>query len=310
MNRLLTEGIWPTVSNEARKAKRRYGAIAYVTSGEHLPLQANDILVCDASDGAIKSGETSAKVLRRFHRRGVNLYSLSGLHAKTLVFGETAMIGSCNASRNTENLHEAALLTDVHTTVSQVRAYVWQLVESGDALEIDARFLDRIEKLPVVRRGGRARKRARLSSLGGDIWVVSVRELDEGAFEDEQGAVEEAEERVRAKTGIEDLEPSSIRFTGRSLFRREARAGDSVVQIWTPVNGKRAVVYPPVGILFRQDEDHWTRFYIRDEGEEETISWTAFEKALKRAGVKGLTRRSVRKLTQGQADRVRSIWSA
>ena len=51
-------------------------------SGRRLKLEEGDLLITDASDGAIKSGQTSASILARAKDRGADIYSLPGLHAK------------------------------------------------------------------------------------------------------------------------------------------------------------------------------------------------------------------------------------
>ncbi len=76
-------------------------------------------MVCDASNNAIKTGQTSAAVLKRAFDRGSRLYNLPGLHAKILLLNEKALIGSANASGSSaHSLIEAGLLTDQPTIVA------------------------------------------------------------------------------------------------------------------------------------------------------------------------------------------------
>ena len=54
MDTILTGNIWKQVAQKARKASRRLAAVAYVSSGRYLKFKLGDILICDASERAIK----------------------------------------------------------------------------------------------------------------------------------------------------------------------------------------------------------------------------------------------------------------
>ena len=311
VDQLITEAIWPKVAAIANKASRRYAALAYVTSDAHLKFRRDDVLVCDASDTAVRSGETSADLLRRWFDKGVEIHSLKNLHAKVVVMGRTALIGSCNLSRSShKTLYEAAVLTHQMKMVSQAKAYVRQLVESGLATEVDEPFLRRIAKIPVTpRRGGGGGIRKALPELGSRCWLVSVKELDEEAFPEEQALVADAEEHIREESGNSELSPEFLRFTDRSRFRKEAKAGDTVIQIWSKRNSDRVSVYPPTALLFRQDERSWTRFYIDESDDLDPLEWPRFSRELKRLGVGGFTKNSVRELPSRIATQVENLWS-
>ena len=80
MNRVLTAEIWREVKKRARTVKSRKAAIAYVTK-DLIGLRAGDVLITDASERAIRSGQTSAPLLRELHRNRVEIYSHKGLHS-------------------------------------------------------------------------------------------------------------------------------------------------------------------------------------------------------------------------------------
>lgn len=73
MQKVLSNGLWKVVRAQARKAKRCQAAIAYVTQ-DLIGLKKGDVLVSDASNRAISSGETDARLLRTLGKRGVRLY--------------------------------------------------------------------------------------------------------------------------------------------------------------------------------------------------------------------------------------------
>src|SRR3954447_26109903 len=120
MRQLLLNDLWPTVARLSLTATRVQAAIAYVSSDDNLHLRSGDLLIADASKNAIKTAQTSARVLQQFLQRGVTLYHCAGLHAKLLVIDGKLIVGSGNSSASSaRRLLEAAILTSDATLVSQ-----------------------------------------------------------------------------------------------------------------------------------------------------------------------------------------------
>src|SRR5688572_7885217 len=102
MNELLSKSLWPRLRELAKSAHRKHAAIAYVTDDRFVVFGEGDVLITDASDGAITSGQTSATVLKAALKRGAKIVSIPGLHAKLYVFDRYAIIGSANLSKGSE----------------------------------------------------------------------------------------------------------------------------------------------------------------------------------------------------------------
>lgn len=102
MERIITNNVWTQVERLLKKGSSKTAAIAYVSKGTPLSFGDGDVLVCDASDAAIKSGETDAITLRRFLNDGAELHSCPNLHAKMLISGNSVVIGSANLSTSSE----------------------------------------------------------------------------------------------------------------------------------------------------------------------------------------------------------------
>lgn len=141
--------VWVEISK--LRGRGRIAAIAYL--GEQAPslLQAfksGDIVVCDASDDKIRSGVTHRGALNALYQRGVRLYSLKHLHAKVICIGDTAVVGSMNASTSSTLMFEAAVFLKGRTQVRDGR----QLIQGflNDATLIDDQFLRRINRMRVV----------------------------------------------------------------------------------------------------------------------------------------------------------------
>jgi len=107
-------GPWPLIRKDLTKTQRKpvVAAVGYIGAAAPavMPLRRGDILVCDASDVAVRSRLTNAAALATYHRSGVAVFSLEGLHAKVIASPKFAWIGSANASNNSEqDLVEASV---------------------------------------------------------------------------------------------------------------------------------------------------------------------------------------------------------
>lgn len=182
MIQFLSTNLWKALATESKNADRKRAAIAYVTRDPPLLLRADDTLIVDASDGAIRSGATSAKVLRKLFRKGVKLFSYPGLHAKTVVLDRIVFVSSANLSDSSmDDLLEAGLRTDRPTVVSKAISFIDGLAEHATPIE-DA-FLHRITQIPVNRTSFRPRaKRERAVSFTDrepKAWLIGVHAIDD-----------------------------------------------------------------------------------------------------------------------------------
>ena len=152
MSRLLTDNIWNEIGCLSSVSSKKHVAVAYLTDASMLHLKMNDVLVVDASDRAIMTGQTSANALDDLFATGVRLYSQEGLHAKVYVFDASVVIGSANASLSSrKRLIEAAVLCDDADVVQHATSYVSEIARR--AVVIDRTFVDRVLELPVERQG-------------------------------------------------------------------------------------------------------------------------------------------------------------
>src|SRR5689334_17400355 len=134
MLKILSDGFWIRVAAVAKKAQFRQAAIAYVTS-DLIGFQPSDLLITDASPHAIACGDTSAKVLQTLASRNVLLYSCPGLHAKVLLLGDIAVIGSGNMSASSADvLVEAGIMTNSTIAASGIASFIEQLKQQSDEL--------------------------------------------------------------------------------------------------------------------------------------------------------------------------------
>ena len=152
MNRFVATGLWDEIRVLACAPGPKAVAVAYASCADAIPFSRGDTLVTDASDQAIRTGQTSAAVLAQLQREGVNVFSVEHLHAKVFVLGGVAVIGSANLSTSSQSLVEAALVTDDTEAVKEAAGWIRQLAESAEELTPDK--LAALEAIPVVRRRG------------------------------------------------------------------------------------------------------------------------------------------------------------
>jgi len=295
MDKLLTNNIWVQVKELLKPNMKKIGAIAYVTDDEYLSFGKNDILICNASDYAIKNGETSAAVLYKFYKNGARLFSLSSIHSKVVVWGneEFVLIGSSNLSKSSaEYLNELSLLSDRSQIISQAVAFIFSMIKIAQPITED--FISRIKDIPVQRRVHTQIKRKNVKTLGHRIWIVSVRPLSEEFYRDEEKFVIEGEKAASNK--IEEHENIYwIRFAGNSRFRRIATEGDTVMIIENDKNGD-IVVWRPKSIIYRQDNNNWTRFYFGISENDQYFFWDEFKEEIDKIGLDFITKNSVREI--------------
>jgi hypothetical protein len=133
--------VWPAITKACRTRGPRSAAIAYLggRAPELLPLKAGDVLVCDAGDSVLLGHGTSPDALEAFVKRGVDVWSCPGLHAKVLVTATCAVVGSANASENSTGLDEAVIVTDSRAVLASAATFIRQL---GGSTRVDALFID------------------------------------------------------------------------------------------------------------------------------------------------------------------------
>jgi hypothetical protein len=162
---------------------RIIAAIAYVTK-RLLDLRRGDVIVCDASEAAVKAGQTDPKVLLAYLRRGVSVFSHPGLHAKAVARGRVAVVGSANSSNASADglLAELVAILRRRPAVVATRQRIEMLARRSVALDpitltrLSRLFIPGKEFRPMARlgRGKPLQSKAR-------AWCVRTRHVDEHA---------------------------------------------------------------------------------------------------------------------------------
>jgi len=310
MDQFLTRDIWSQVNKLTKGQKRKIAAVAYV-SAHNIDLSKGDTLICNASDYAIKNGETSAKVLAYYSKKGVNIYSNNKLHSKLLLTKSLVVIGSSNSSNNSaKNLIESAVLSYNKILISQSFVFCDSLIQKSKILE--EKDIDELLKIKVIRRpfpNGSGGPRP-AQPKGNSYWIVNVHNLNESVAEKEQNYVTKVANELKNRSGIGINDLGYIRMLGKSSFRRDAREGDMFMQIFKH-NDKSITVYSFNTILRVQKNPNWTRLYYDNSiNDEHGKSWYHFEKDLAKLNITNITKNSIRKLSEIDANKLNSLFSS
>lgn len=271
----MTSGIWTALQARARSSKKpAFVAVAYFGKGAAalLPLPKGSHLVVDASDGAVRSGQTCPAELLKLQKR-VSIYRYPNLHAKVFVFDRTAFIGSANASNHSAKvLQEAVFQTDDSAVVGTVRRFVRDLCI--DLLGPDElRRLAKIYRPPKVPGGKERRTRAPRRKLP-ELRIAATRPFDHP--EDVLRAAE-AGEKVASKRAVggKSFEIDWFSWSGESAFQ----IGQFVIQVYR--NGQRGSVSPPGRIVHLKRHKNRTLVYT-EQTDDKWLPFSRFPPGLKK----------------------------
>lgn len=292
MNQLLSSDLWPTISRLAKTSLKR-AAISYVSSDKHLKFGDGDLLICDASDEAIKSAHTDAKILKRAFDRGAEIHSCPGLHAKVMLLNDKAIVGSANASLSSaSNLIEASLLTDSPVTVAKVQSFILE-VKSRSAV-VTEETIARLMKIDVIRAGRTplGPKRPRISIRASRTWIIGIHDLLRERPDDRK-QVDKTRRRLKAELVRRRSSVEDICWFGSSRFRKECKPGDWLILMYTPEGRKTpSQVYRRLPLIDREELNGATYFYYEffKNSDQTAISWQQFKGLLKKTGISRLVK--------------------
>jgi hypothetical protein len=279
-SQFVSKGAWKSLTAGAKSCRRpALAAVAYFGKGasELLPLPPGSHLVVDASEHAVKKGQTHPADLKRLQRNEVVIFSRPYLHAKVFVFGNVAFIGSTNVSkRSSRILTEAVVKTSDRAVVRGAKAFVKGLCLD----EVGPKRLTKLQKLyrpPQVPGGGASPQKAR--SRMPSLRLAQLRPIDapEASEATEEKGRKVAESRRKRKRGYI---VESFWWPGKCPYYE----GDKVIQVTEYPDG-RLLIDAPADVLY-------TRVWRSRSGRELTFVYlelpdvrrTSLDKLAKRLG--------------------------
>jgi len=305
--------LWKEIGKRAKKARRTKAAIAYVTKASPLALKKGDVLVVDASDGAIASGQTSAAVLPALLKKGVSLYCHNGLHAKVVIADSVVFSSSANLSdSSTSRLLEAGIETDNPNTVSGAVGMIEKLMETS--VPIDPAFIARIKEIKVKRHFGGGKSNAIATAKGHRdpvTWLLGVHIIDDPTDPEERSRIADGEAEAMQFKSNPRSSVSWIRV-GRNDNARGARRGDNIVIIERNSNAAiPRLVYHHTPVLLANEEPTCTRLFYEKlpNAERKSLSWSRFKKLVRLVGLSDrISKDTTRQLSDKTSDDLNHYW--
>jgi hypothetical protein len=186
--------LWRGLTPELRAKGRTYAAVAFVgqEAPKLLPLKSGDVLVVNAGDRTLSSGGTSPQAIRDFVDRGVEVWSEPNLHAKVVATERgIAIVGSSNASRNSNKLHEAIAVTRDPAARRQLREFVKGLLEVAE--RVDEQFLrhaERVYRRPNGRVGDDSSPPGPFADPPKRLWIAEVEDFQPSPAQERRAVLE------------------------------------------------------------------------------------------------------------------------
>ena len=282
---LFNETLWSELSDRVPNAKTVRAAVAYLGKGAStlLSLKKGDKLVVDMSLRAVRSGTTDPREVRKFLRRGVDVFSRDSLHAKFFIIDGTVIAGSANISGHARNsLDEAAVLTDDGATVRRALATFEQLCNEPVRKDYLTKCI--VEYRPPKFTPGTDRSGSRSRTITtAKVWIIGgLREMD--IPDAEEAEIDRVVKRASKKRL--DFERSEVDYThypSKLSFFSQLREGDQLITCVR--SGRGFDVWPPGRFLGLESYPRGggkRRYLVTCEAptDAEPIRWTALRAAV------------------------------
>lgn len=315
MLELHSADVWTQLRRLREGRAKLFAAIAYVTNDDIVAFREGDVLITDASDAAIKNGETSVRVLARALQRGASVFSLPNLHAKVICTAHRAIIGSANLSKSSQTrLIEAVAVSDRPELVSAAFQFINKLCAEADVIDDD--FIRRTRDIPVERkpfRGGRGpTTRVRLQQ--GRTWLVGL--SNNTKYPGDEDVVEAVKREVAKATKDPDLVDWFWWPRSAARFVRLAREGDRIIACVRPsetdhsTRGVRVYKQAVVLKIFPEPGTNLLSYHYADpaESQETSLTWKQFSDLAMRVRMPMPKVTSVRELSAERAAALYDLW--
>ena len=191
------EDIWRELREISRHRKcQLYVAVPYLgnAGGRLLYLKRGDVLVVALTEANSRNGSVCPAEIERLQAKGVRVFLAPYLHAKVMLCGRKAVVGSANLSQTSfTHLDEAAMLTTDVTVIKQIRAWFQQRTLEP----VSPEWLRVCANAYRPPKGGIRRKgvKRNIRHIGAGVWLLSLRLTHHP--EDEAAVAERGEARAK-----------------------------------------------------------------------------------------------------------------
>ena len=221
-------------------------AIAFVSEPMGLPVKAGDRIYVNCLDSTIAGGATDPRLLAKWVKAGVEVLHCPELHAKVIVAGNWAAIGSANLSNRADRVQEAVWVGNDAETREQAQVFLDSLAKVS--VQVNAAWLKAKADLFGTARTGSSGPRTRAPHERRPYSVLPVKvtkvHLAYGrTFPEDLPAYVRAVERAAGPNarfqGVGGYWPSADRLD----------VGDLVVWVEAPVGVRKGEPTADVGVM-------------------------------------------------------------
>lgn len=246
---LITGSVWERIKKLSKVSSPALVAVPYFGAGasDLLKLREGSLLVVKFDRETIGSGQVDPREVVKAIKRGVEVHSCSNLHAKVYVFGNTAVVGSSNVSRHSENnLLEACVETTEREVISNAKKFVCSLLGDKVGLEYAEKMIPFYRPPLRSRQQGARIKGKKKTPSHSDLWLVSLvqRGWQDVDYEQEEKGRPTAE---KAMMNPRSSELEDFQWSGGKILERY-KVGQRVIQC-TRADGNKVLVSPPSRIV-------------------------------------------------------------
>lgn len=308
-----SEAVWGAIARLNNGKRQITAAIAWVTDDTILKFRSGDTLITDLSPTSVRNRTASPELISQLPK-GVRVFSLPGLHAKTALIGTTLIVGSMNASDSSRNsLVEGAIETQDQGARAKAMSWLKRLEEEATLITPAA-----LKNLLAIPRSDRKRwpqsKAKSIPETGSArarphhrLYFASYRDLDNEMAKRADKKVERFKKQDRFRDVILDY----VQYSSRG--NPTPTIGDRVILAMStkPNNGGILVARP--GTVWDIDRDHGlinVHLYWPKDAPRSAVTWNDFKKLARNCGIYGLTRWVERRLPADACRRLAIMWPA
>jgi hypothetical protein len=290
--------IWEKLTAAAINSSKSFVAVAYFSknAAQMLPLVNGSILVVDASENAVKTGQTCPEELIKLEKLGVKVFSFTGLHAKVFVFDNVLYIGSTNASAHSANyLEEAILKMNEKKVVKESVAFIksllikqltqTELIQLNEIYKSPKFFAPKSNKTKNIQNGHEQL-----------VYVVKLRQLKrdfKNGQDDFERGKKEAEKKIQEGQELEAY---------RHIDTHKPKIGDIVIRITK--NDTKTFVSPSATIINIKKIKNSNRIYVYVAAQ--NVKEKSLKEIEKKLGSTELIKAGVK--NSSLAARINSMW--
>ena len=287
-----------------------YVAVPFLGNGggKLLHLTDGDVLVVALTEANARNGSVCPAEIERLQAKGVQVFLAPNLHAKVLLCGGKAVVGSANLSQTSfAHLDEAALLTTDAKIVRHVRAWFAQRMLEA----VSPKWLAVCAKAYRPPRGGFGRKGKRTAhAVGKAVWLLGIEFTD---YPENEATIAERG-LLQAKRQLSDakqFKAETIRWTGKDVS--SFRKGDTVIQVIQDSRSHYAEELARlVGIrnTIAENGKQAAYLYLESRKRPKHIAWGEFKRGCFESGLKLGKRIGMREITNpAQAAKIMALVS-